>query len=299
VGAARFLRGLIDVVDPGSVTVISNTADDEEFFGLHVSPDIDTVIYTLAGLQGEQGWGLAGDTQVTLEALRALGGEAWFGVGDRDLAMHLRRTELLRTGSTLAEATSILAGAHGLEVRVLPVTNDPHPTLVTTSEGELPFQVYFVQRRAQDPVLALRFPGATTARPAPGVIEAIAGAEVLIVAPSNPFVSIGPLLAVAGMRDALATTEAKRVAVSPIVGGEAIKGPAASMLASLGHEVSALGVARMYAGLVDCFVLDEVDAGLASEIEALGMRVAVFDTLMTDAERRRSIAEQTLAAALR
>ena len=298
VGAARFLGGLARHIEPSEITVICNVSDDLEWHGLHVSPDIDTLIYTLAGVQGELGWGIAGDTQIALEALRVLGGEAWFGVGDRDLATHLRRTALLREGSTLADATAVLARAHGLTVNVLPVTNDPHPTVVDTPSGELAFQVYFVQRRAQDPVLALRFPGAATARPAPGVIEAIASAEVLVVAPSNPFVSIGPLLAVDGVRHALESTRARRIAVSPIVGGEAVKGPAAAMLASLGHEVSALGVARIYAGLVDYFVLDAVDAGLIPQVEALGMRATAFDTLMTSPARSEAIAAQTLAAAL-
>lgn len=299
VGAARFLVGLAGCVPPDSVTAICNVGDDLEWHGLHVSPDIDTIIYSLAGLEGEHGWGLAGDTSAALEELRALGGEAWFGIGDRDLATHLRRTGLLRAGRTLSEATAKLASARGLGVRVLPVTDDPHPTMIVTDEGEIAFQTYFVQRRAADAVRGVRFPGAEAATPAPGVLDAIGEAETLVLAPSNPFVSIDPLLAVPGVRDALASTQARRVAVTPIIGGAAVKGPAADMLRSLGHEVSALGVARLYRGLADVFVLDDVDAALAPEIEALGMDVVVTDTMMTPPERGRALARTVLEVARR
>ncbi|MEZ4503982.1 MAG: 2-phospho-L-lactate transferase [Dehalococcoidia bacterium] len=297
IGAARFLNGLLSVVDPEHVTAICNVGDDFEWHGLHVSPDIDSITYTLAGVQGSLGWGIEGDTFTTLEALRDLGGDAWFNIGDRDLATHLRRTALLRGGATLAEATAALTRARRLGLTMLPVTNDPHPTVVVTDEGELDFQVYFVQRRASDVVRGVRFPGAATARPAPGVIEALRDAELLVIAPSNPLVSIDPLLAVPGVREALEASTARRVAISPIIGGAAVKGPAADMLRSLGHEVSALGVARMYRDLLDVFVLDEVDRALASDVEALGLEVVVTDTMMTPPERGRALASKVLEVA--
>ena len=299
VGAARFLDGLCRVVDPAEVGIVCNVGDDFEWHGLHVSPDIDTVIYTLASLEGELGWGLRDDSGAVLGELAALGEEPWFRIGDRDLATHLWRTQRLRAGRSLSSVTAELAKARGLRCRVLPVTDDPHPTAVETPAGELAFQDYFVRGRASATVTGLLFRGAAEARPAPGVIAAIEGAETVIVAPSNPFVSIEPLLAVPGVRDALAGTKAARVAVSPIIGGEAVKGPAAAMLASLGHEVSALGVARLYDGLVDVFVLDELDAALASEVEALGLRAVVCQTMMTSAERRDALAKRVLEAARR
>ena len=288
VGAARLLAGLAAVTDPAQITAICNVGDDLQWHGLHVSPDIDTVLYTLAGLEGDQGWGIRGDTTTTLEALRALEGDAWFTIGDRDLATHLLRAARLGAGETLAEATATLARAHGVSTTVLPVTNDRHPTIVQTPRGDLPFQVYFVQRRAADPVTGFLFPGVNSARPAPGVLEAIEGCDALVFAPSNPFVSIEPILAVSGVRDAVRRTRARRVAVSPIVGGAAMKGPAADMMRALGHEVSALGVARLYAGLVDRFVVDTVDAACLPEVRALGMEAVAFDTMMIgDAGRAR------------
>lgn len=294
VGAARLLAGLAAVTEPAQITAICNVSDDLEWHGLHVSPDIDTVIYTLAGVEGEQGWGLRGDTTATLEALRGLGGEVWFTIGDRDLATHLRRTARLRAGGTLAEATAELARAHGVAVTVLPVTNARHPTIVRTAAGDLPFQVYFVQRRAADLVTGFAFPGAAAARPAPGVIEAIDGCDALVFAPSNPFVSIDPILAVPGVRDAIQRTRARRIAVSPIVGGAAVKGPAADMLSTLGHEVSALGVARLYAGIIDRFVLDTVDAACLPAVRALGMDAVACDTMMIGDEGRVRVAAALL-----
>ena len=297
VGAARFLDGLRRVVDPAEIDVICNVGDDFQWRGLHVSPDIDTVIYTLAGLEGEQGWGHRGDTFAMLDELEALGEEPWFRIGDRDLATHVWRSERLRGGETLSAVTAELAKRRGLRCRLLPVTDDRHPTVVATPEGELAFQDYFVRGRASATVTGLRFPGAASARPAPGVIEAITEADAVIVAPSNPFVSIDPLLAVPGVREALGSSRGVRVAVSPIVGGDAVKGPAAAMMRSLGHEVSALGVARLYAGLLDVFVLDAVDAALAGAVEALGLRAVVCDTMMTSAERREALARSVLEAA--
>jgi LPPG:FO 2-phospho-L-lactate transferase len=300
VGAAKFLRGLIDVVDAASITVISNTADDEEFFGLHVSPDIDTVIYTLAGVVNEeQGWGLAGDTYQMLERAKQLGEDTWFLLGDKDIATHLLRTNILRDGRSISDATAALARAHGLKCRILPMSDDRVRTIVSTDDGELSFQEYFVRRRQQDDVRALRFDGADGARPAPGVIESIRGAEAVIVAPSNPLVSIGPILAVPGIRQALVETKAPVAAVSPIVGGQALKGPADKMLVSLGHESSAAGVARLYADFVDALVIDQQDAALAAEVESTGVRAVVTDTIMRDAASRRALAEATLNAVLR
>ena len=297
VGAARFLDGVVRAVDdPTEVTAICNVSDDLQWHGLHVSPDIDTIIYTLANLEGQFGWGLDGDTHVALEELRALGNDEWFTIGDRDLATHLWRTEQLRGGATLAEATGALATARGLACRLLPVTNDRHPTIVVTEGGALEFQDYFVRRRAEDAVTGFRFPGAESARPAPGVIEAIGDAELVLLAPSNPFVSIDPLFAVAGVRSAVQESAARRVAISPIVGGEAVKGPAASMLRSLGHEVSALGVARLYTDVVDSFVLDEADAELAPAIDSLGLEAVVLDTMMRDRPGRLRVASEALVA---
>ncbi len=297
VGAAKFLRGLIDVVDAASVIVIGNTADDEEFLGLHVSPDLDTVVYTLSdAVHPEQGWGLADETFHVLEQARRLGEEAWFLLGDKDIATHLLRTRLLREGRSLSETTEHIARAFGLRCRLLPMSDDRVRTIVATDAGELSFQEYFVRRRQQDEVRALRFDGAEAARPAPGVLEAIADAGAVIVAPSNPFVSIGPILALPGVRQALVETKAPVAAVSPIVGGQALKGPADRMLASLGHDVSATGVARLYADFLDVLVLDTQDAALAPEVESLGVRAAVSDTVMRDAASRRALAEATLKA---
>ena len=296
VGAARFLAGLVHCVGAEDVTAICNVGDDLSWHGLHVSPDIDTVLYTLAGLEGADGWGLRDDTTHTLEALRVLGGDEWFRIGDRDLATHLRRADLLGEGRSLSEATAKLARWMGVRPRIVPVTDDPHPTIVETADGDLPFQEYFVRRRARDAVTGFRFPGAETARPAPGVLDAIAKADAVIFAPSNPFVSIGPLLVVPGVREAIERTTATRAAVSPIVGGEAVKGPAADMLRALGHDVSAAGVAALYRGLVDVFVIDDVDAALAPAVAALGMRPVVCDTLMRGDDGRRAVAARVLAA---
>jgi LPPG:FO 2-phospho-L-lactate transferase len=299
VGAAKFLRGLIDAVDAASVTIIGNTADDEEFLGLHVSPDLDTVVYTLAdAVHPEQGWGLADETFRVQEQWKRFGGEEWFQLGDKDIATHLYRTRLLRDGASLTDITDRIARAFGLRCRLLPMSDGRVRTMVTTDGGEISFQEYFVRRRQQDEVRALRFDGAQAARPAPGVLEAIAQAEAVIVAPSNPLVSIGPLLAVPGVRQALVDTKAAVVAVSPIIGGRALKGPADRMLASLGHEVSATGVARLYADFLDVLVLDEQDAALAAAVEALGVRAFVTDTIMPDAASKRALAQATLRAVL-
>ena len=296
VGAARFLDGLVQVVEPGEITAICNVGDDFEWHGLHVSPDIDSLIYTLAGIEGELGWGIEGDTFATLDALEALVADRWFAIGDRDLATHLQRTDLLRGGATLSQATAALASAHGIACHLLPVTDDPHPTVVVTADGELAFQDYFVRRHASDTVTGFRFPGAAAASPAPGAIEAIEAAEAVIIAPSNPFVSIDPLLQVPGVREALERARDRVLAISPIVGGAAVKGPAAEMLRALGHEVSALAVARLYRGVAGRFLLDTVDASAAADVEALGMRAVVAGSMMTNRERRATLAQAVVAA---
>lgn len=300
VGAARFLDGLVRVVEPSDVTAIVNVGDDMEWAGLHISPDLDTVTYTLADLVNpETGWGLRGESRRTLERLSELGGPDWFMIGDLDLATHLYRTHRLSQGDPLSAITRDFTVRLGLECVITPVTDDRLRTVVGTDAGELAFQDYFVRRRATDKVHALRFDGADSAQPAPGVEEALRSADAIVIAPSNPFLSIDPLLSVPGVRDLVTSNRSKVAAVSPIIGGQAVKGPAADILQSLGHDVSALGVARIYAELADVFVLDETDAALASTIESeTGLRVVVMPTLMTDVDTKMALASGTLEAAL-
>jgi LPPG:FO 2-phospho-L-lactate transferase len=297
VGGGRFLQGLVQVVPPREVTVISNTGDDLEMFGLHVSPDIDIVTYHLAGLSpDEQGWGLAGDTFATLEALGRFGHPTWFHLGDRDLATNLHRTLLLRRGQTLSQATAEIARAFGLEVPILPVTDDRVRTRVVTDEGELDFQDYMVRRQADARVRGVQYEGVLEAKPAPGVIEAIMEAEGVILAPSNPIASIGPILAVPGVRGALVQTKARVAAVSPIVGGAVIKGPADKMLSGMGMEVSAWQVGWLYEDFLDCLVIDHADAGQERRIRGLGLDVVVTDTIMKDRERKAALARTVMDA---
>jgi LPPG:FO 2-phospho-L-lactate transferase len=297
VGAARFLEGLVAVAPQEDVTVISNVGDDEEFFGLHVSPDIDIVIYTLSGaIDPEKGWGLQAETFRTLEALRRFGYETWFNLGDGDLATHVHRTQMLRDGATLSEATRSIAEAFGLRLKLLPVSDDRIRSVVITEAGELAFQEYFVKRRTEDVVHGVRFDGADAATPAPGVIEALRDPDVIAIAPSNPVVSIGPILAVPGVREALRETRAKVVAVSPIVGGRTIKGPADRMMASLGMTPTAAGVAGIYSDFLDVLVIDEQDRELAAAVEAAGVRPVVAQTIMRGPEEKRALAAAVLAA---
>jgi LPPG:FO 2-phospho-L-lactate transferase len=296
VGAARFLEGVVRVVDPETITAIVNVADDADFHSLRVSPDIDTVVYTHAGIvDSEQGWGVAGDTHVLQTALAQLGRDTWFRLGDRDLATHIHRTALLREGVPLTEITARVARSLGVRVRILPSSDERQATMVRTDNGWLAFQEYFVRRRHQDTVHEVRFDGGMT--PAPGVIDAIAAARVVLLAPSNPIVSIGPILALSGVRSALSRTRAPIVAVSPIIGGEALKGPAAAMLASLGHEVSPVGVATLYADFLDVMVLDKQDAALASRVEAAGPRAVVAPTIMRDLPAKELLARIAIDAA--
>lgn len=304
VGGARLAHGLDRALRPAPdggpahpLTVVVNVGDDTELHGLWISPDIDTVVYTLAGLNDEErGWGLREESYATLEQMGVLGEETWFTLGDKDLATHVVRTARLRAGASLSQVTRQIAESVGVRPRILPVTDDPLATMVDTPSGRLGFQEYFVGHRHATQVLGLHFAGAEAARPAPGVIEAVRDAELVLLAPSNPFLSIDPLLAVPGVRDALAGSGARRIAVSPIVGGAAIKGPAAQILESLGHEVSALGVARLYTGLVDVMCLDERDAHLADPIAELGLEVLVTDTIMGPAEGRERLARELLGA---
>jgi LPPG:FO 2-phospho-L-lactate transferase len=274
VGAARFLRGLIRVLPPEEITAIVNVGDDTELHGLHISPDLDTVLYTLAGaINAETGWGLTGETWTVMEALEQLGGLTWFRLGDKDLATHCFRTQRLAEGDTLGEVTTQLARAWGVDVRLVPVSNDPVRTRLQLADGpEVAFQEYFVHLHHDVAVSGVRFEGAESARPAPGVLEAIAGASSIVVCPSNPVVSIGPLLAVPEVRQALLSRRERTVGISPIVAGAALKGPADRLLAELGFEASVVGVARWYASWVGTLVIDEADAALAEAVEAEGVR---------------------------
>jgi len=302
VGAARFLRGLIDVVDPADVTAIVNTGDDDTFHGLHVSPDLDSVTYTLADAQNpETGWGLASETFRAMDAIERYGSPTWFRLGDRDLATHLFRTERLRAGATLSQVTSEIAGAWGLAVRLLPMSDDPIATRITVEEpdgsnAELAMQEWFVHRRAESPVVDVRFDGAESARAAPGVIDALVQAETIIVCPSNPVISIGPILAVGGIRDALIARRERVVGVSPIIAGKPVKGPADRLMGPLGIEVSCVGVARAYRDFCSALVIDAADAAYADQVEDLGVRAIVADTLMRDARVAAALARETLAA---
>lgn len=297
VGAARFLTGLLEVVEPTDVTAVVNTGDDVVLHGLHISPDLDTVTYTLAGAtDAERGWGLAGETWQAMEGLRRYGGIDWFNLGDRDLATHLYRTQRLSEGAGLAEVTAEIVRAWDLDLRVLPVTEDPLRTMVTVvDEGEIGFQEYFVQRQHDVAVSAVRFVGAEGCRPAPGVLAALADAERVVIAPSNPIVSIGPVLAVPGVRAAVEARRGDTVAVSPIVAGAALKGPADRLLRELGHEASVVGVARLYAPLAATLVVDEADADLAGAVEAEGVRCVVAPTIMRDAEAAAALGQVVLA----
>ncbi|MGA2520009.1 MAG: 2-phospho-L-lactate transferase [Acidimicrobiales bacterium] len=282
VGAARLLRGLVQVVAPDEVTAVVNTGDDTVLHGLHISPDLDTVSYTLAGRNDdERGWGLAGETWTVMEQLERLGGEAWFRLGDRDLATHLYRTQRLSDGASLSQVTAELTTAMGVAVRLLPMSDDPVRTRLTLRDGpEIAFQEYFVRHRHSVAVTAVRFEGAARATPAPGVLDALAEAETVVVCPSNPVVSVGPVLAVPGIADALAERRPDVVAVSPIVAGAALKGPADRLLTELGHESTVVGVARLYADVVGTLVIDEADAPLAAQVEACGVRCVIAPTVM-------------------
>jgi LPPG:FO 2-phospho-L-lactate transferase len=299
VGAAKMLRGVLRVVEPSHVTAIVNTADDVVLHGLHVSPDLDTITYTLAeAVNPETGWGLVGETWQAMTALDRYGGQTWFRLGDKDLATHLYRTQRLREGAGLAEVTAEITAAWELGLRVLPVTENRLETRVSVEgEGEIGFQEYFVGRQHNVTVTDVRFAGAEEARPGPGVLDAIAQAEVVVICPSNPIVSIGPPLAVPGVRAAFEARRADAVAVSPIVAGAALKGPADRMLRELGHDASVVGVARLYRDLAAVLVIDEADADLAGAVEDEGMRCVVAPTIMRDPTAAAALARVALGAA--
>ncbi len=296
VGGAKLAHGLqMALDDPTMMTVIINTADDFQLYGLHISPDIDTVMYTLAGLANTAtGWGVRDDTFTTLTMMSQYGEDPWFQLGDRDFATHILRTRALRAGTTLTVATTSLARALGITPTLLPMTDDPVATLIDTPGGRLDFQDYFVARRHADIVTDVVLDGIAAARPSPAALDALSTAGAVIICPSNPIVSIGPILAVPGLRDAVESASGPLIVVSPIVGGEALKGPAALMMEGLGHEVSALGVARMYAGLATGIVIDAVDSALAPAIEALGMQALVTDAIMRDDAGRERLAREVL-----
>lgn len=295
VGAAKLLQGLVKIIPEKEVTVIVNTGDDIELYGLHVSPDLDIVTYTLAGIVDEEkGWGIRGDTFHCLEMLQRYGQETWFKLGDKDLATHIYRTQPLKNGLSLSEVTSGLYQMMGLEVRILPMTNDKFETKVVTDRGVMHFQEYLVKREAQDEVVNVLFEGAEKAEAAPGVLDSILGADAVIICPSNPIVSIGTILSVKGVKNTLKDTEAKVAAISPIVGGHPIKGPADKLMRGLGLEVSAHSVARLYQDFLDVFIIDYTDQTERERIEELGLHVIVTNTVMRSLEDKIRLAEIAL-----
>ena len=287
VGASKLLLGLARVVDPKWLTVIVNTGDNFELHGLSISPDLDIVTYTLAGIVEEKtGWGYRGDTFAALESLGKLGRETWFRLGDRDLATHIHRTALLRAGATLSEASENIRRALGVETTILPMSDQPVRTVIRTEGGKMYFQQYLVREGARPTLRRIEFEGVEAALPAPGVLSSLKEADWIVICPSNPLISIGPILAVPGIREALRARRDSVVAVSPIVGGKSLKGPSDRMLVQMGLEVSALGVAKLYQDVAAAFVIDTADAAHSKAVEALGMRAVVRDTVMrTDAEK--------------
>ena len=302
VGAARFLQGLVGAVPAEEVTAVVNSADDDTFHGLHVSPDIDSVVYTLAGAANRaQGWGLEGESYTVLGALERYGVETWFRLGDLDLATHLYRSRRLAEGATLSTVTAEIAAAWGVRSRLLPMTDDNVSTRIevrgpTGSPRELRMQEWFVRDRCEPPVLSVRFDGAEAARAAPGVLDALGAAETIVICPSNPVISIGPILAMAGVRDILVARRQRVVGVSPIVGGAPVKGPADRLMRALGIDVTCAGVARTYAEICGTLVIDAVDADRSPEVEAAGVRAVVADTLMRSVEVAADLARRTLEA---
>ena len=297
VGAARFLAGLARVAQPERITAVVNVGDDETVYGLHVSPDIDTLLYGLAGMfDDERGYGIRGDTFDWLDRLEQLGEPPWFRIGDTDLTTHIFRSMKLQQGARMSEITAAMAKAFGVAMHVLPATDERLRTRLTTDQGELAFQTYFVRHRWQPAVRSIRFEGAEQARPAPGVVDAIDEADAVIIAPSNPLISINPILAVAGIRDAVRKRRGSTIAITPIVAGEAIKGPAAAMMRSLGLRTDAVGVAALYRDVASAFVLDEADASLAGDVKREGMRAVVAPTIMRDDTSRRKLAQIVLEA---
>ncbi len=298
VGGAKLAQGLAGIVSSPDLAIVVNTADDFDLWGLRISPDLDTVMYTLAGIANPAtGWGIVDDTHHTLAGIAAYGENPWFSLGDRDFATHILRTQRLRNGERLTTVTSGLARTLGVDARLLPMTDHPVATMIHTDGQVLAFQDYFVARRQQDTVDAVSFAGIEDAPPSAEVLAAIEEASIVVLCPSNPIVSIGPILAVPGLRDALHSSDAVKVAVSPIVGGKALKGPADRMLASLGFESSALGIARMYRDLIDVLVIDQIDRDMVGAIRALGVDVFVTQTVMGARDDRERLAGEVLASA--
>jgi LPPG:FO 2-phospho-L-lactate transferase len=299
VGGARFIHGLVQVVPPERVTVVANVGDDFEILGLTVCPDLDTILYTLAEVVNEQtGWGRLDETANALAALSEAGSEDWFFLGDRDIGLHLARSDRLRRGEALSAVTDDLRRRFGLALRLLPASDDPVRTYVHTDEGELDFQTYFVRRRHEPDVRSVRFDGADAARPAPGAVEAIENADLVVIAPSNPYLSIDPILAVPGLREALLTRHAPIAAISPIIGGKAVKGPADRLLRTFAGEASPLAIGRHYAPFLTHLLVDDTDAGAVADLEATGLRVATTDTIMRDRAARARVGRATLTLAL-
>jgi LPPG:FO 2-phospho-L-lactate transferase len=296
VGASKLLLGLYDIMDPRDLTVIVNTGDDIALHGLKISPDLDIVTYTLAGIVDvAKGWGFRDETFHALKCLAAFGRVNWFNLGDRDLATHIHRTAMLAEGKSLSDAAETIRVALGVKARILPMCDQAVPTMIDTDEGMLHFQEYLVKRRAEPVVRGIRFDGADNARPAEGVLEAIRAADRILICPSNPLISIGPILAVRGIREALRARKKSVVAVCPIVGGKSLKGPSDKMLAELGHEPSALGVAELYADFTGTFVIDPADKKQTASISKLGMKVEVIPTVMTTPTQKRKLAQSLLA----
>ena len=296
VGASKLLLGLYDVMDPRGLTAIVNTGDDITLHGLKISPDLDIVTYTLAGIiDPAKGWGYRGETFHALKRLAVFGRANWFNLGDRDLATHIHRTALLSEGKSLSEAAESIRHALGVKARILPMCNEPVPTIIESDEGPLHFQEYLVKCRAEPVVRGIRFDAVERARPAPGVLEAIRAAERIIICPSNPLISIGPILAVPGIRDELQRRREHIIAVCPIVGGKSLKGPSDKMLEQLGHQASAHGVAKLYADFVGVFVIDPLDKNQRPAIEKLGLRVEVLPTVMKSRAQKRKLARALLA----
>jgi LPPG:FO 2-phospho-L-lactate transferase len=297
-GGAKLIQGISEEVDPAELTIICNTADDFVLHGLHISPDLDTIMYTLAGVaDGSKGWGIQDDTFTTLAHLKKLGAETWFQLGDQDLATHIMRTRLLREGLPLSKITARLNTCLGVKATILPMTDDAVETRVKTSQGEISFQEYFVKQRWRPEVKEIFYAGVQSSNPSPGVIEAIERARRIIICPSNPVTSVGPILAVPGIRNAIKTANASVIGVSPIIGDSAISGPAHKLMVAQGHEASALGVAQTYAGLLDSFLIDKADEKLCGEIQRLGIKTSATSIRMDSHAEKRRLAREVLALA--
>jgi LPPG:FO 2-phospho-L-lactate transferase len=295
VGASKLLLGLYEVMEPEALTIIVNTGDDIVLHGLKISPDLDIVTYTLAGIVDPQkGWGIRGETFHALKRLAVYGRPDWFNLGDRDLATHIHRSALIEEGKTLSEAAESVRVALDVKARILPMSDDPVPTIIETNEGAMHFQKYLIKRRAEPSVVGIQFRGVGATRPAPGVLEAVREADRIIICPSNPLISIGPILAVPGVREQLRSRRDDVLAVCPIVGGKSLKGPSDKMLAQLGYEATALGVAKLYADFSGTFVIDPADKRHTGEISALGMKVAILPTVMKTPSHKRNLARALL-----